>query len=274
MRADAASTQSALSLLSSAKRFLPLSFSELRPVSTSSQEPMHQWSRRGALQSGVTGPGSQTQYLSTWGVIPGTSFRSPEGNAKAVCEPPVCTANWHTCPGRAAHRKVTVCWALAAVARQIGAAMQSAVDRSRFFMAFPCSLFHHHPFGTVLLEDQAYGVNDLLVVMGLAVFDHLVFDFAALLVVHVVLVTETVVPAAIPGHQLVGVPLIGVGELGAGQLLHVDETVGVYISRETDRVGLRRADHRHRRQARKQQEFLHVQLQKLLICAVLRTASE
>ena len=42
--------------------------------------------------------GSQTQYLSACGVIPGTSFRSPEGNAKAICEPPVCTANWHTCP--------------------------------------------------------------------------------------------------------------------------------------------------------------------------------
>jgi hypothetical protein len=45
---------------------------------------MHQWSNRGALQSGVTGPGSQTQYLSACGVIPGTSFRSPEVNAKAI----------------------------------------------------------------------------------------------------------------------------------------------------------------------------------------------
>ena len=69
---------------------------------------MHQWSMRGAVQSAVTGPGSQTQYLSVCGVIPGTSFRSPEGNAKAICDPPVCTANWHTCPAGAAHRKVTV----------------------------------------------------------------------------------------------------------------------------------------------------------------------
>jgi hypothetical protein len=37
-----------------------------------------------ALQSDVIGPGSQTQYLSEWGVIPGTSFRSPEGKAKAI----------------------------------------------------------------------------------------------------------------------------------------------------------------------------------------------
>ncbi len=70
------------------------------------------------MQSGVTGPGSQTQYLSACGVIPGTSFRSPEGNAKVVWEPPVCTANWHTCPGGAAHRKVTVCCAFAEVAKQ------------------------------------------------------------------------------------------------------------------------------------------------------------
>jgi hypothetical protein len=94
-----------------AKRSLLASFLELSPESTSSQEPMHQWPRVGAVQSAVTGPGSQTQYLSACGVIPGTSFRSPEGNANAICDPPVCTANWHTCPAGAAHRKVTVCCA-------------------------------------------------------------------------------------------------------------------------------------------------------------------
>ena len=94
-----------------AKRSLLSSFLELSPESTSSQAPRHQWSRLGAVQSAVTGPGSQTQYLSACGVIPGTSFRSPEGNANAICDPPVCTANWHTCPAGAAHRKVTVCWA-------------------------------------------------------------------------------------------------------------------------------------------------------------------
>jgi hypothetical protein len=86
---------------------------------------VHQWSSRGALQSGVTGRGSQTQYLSACGTIPGTSFRSPEGNAKAICDPPLCTASWHTCPAGAAHRKVTVCWALAAVARLADAARQN-----------------------------------------------------------------------------------------------------------------------------------------------------
>ncbi len=42
-----------------------------------------------------------------------------------------------------------------------------------------------------------------------------------------------------------------------------------FVAPKTDRVGFRRADHRHRRQAREQQEFLHVQLQGLLIYAVL-----
>ena len=45
---------------------------------------MHAMIQPGALQSGVIGPGSQMQYLSACGVIPGTSFRSPEGKAKAI----------------------------------------------------------------------------------------------------------------------------------------------------------------------------------------------
>ena len=40
--------------------------------------------QKGVLQSGVTGPGSQTQYLSACGVTPGTSLRSPEGKAKLI----------------------------------------------------------------------------------------------------------------------------------------------------------------------------------------------
>ena len=68
-----------------------MSFSELSPVVTSIHEPRHHWPNRGALQSGVTGPGSQTQYLSAYGVIPGTSFRSPEGSAKLISDPPVRT---------------------------------------------------------------------------------------------------------------------------------------------------------------------------------------
>src|SRR5271166_3507791 len=116
----------------------------------------------------------------------GTSFRSPEGNAKAICEPPVCTANWHTCPAGAAHRNVTVCcasvcWAFAAVAKQISAPA-SAVDKSNFRIV--PSLFLHHPFGAHVLQVHGDGVNDLVVQVRLAIFDDEMLEFAALLVVH------------------------------------------------------------------------------------------
>ena len=53
--------------------------------------------------------------------------------------------------------------------------------------------------------------------MRLAIFDHLVLDFAALLEVGEVLVGEAVVPAAVPeGVERVGVFLVGVRELAAG----------------------------------------------------------
>ena len=57
-------------------------------------------------------------------------FRSPEGNAKAIRVPPVCTANWHTCPAGAAHRKITVCCALALLARPIDVTAQSAAQEA------------------------------------------------------------------------------------------------------------------------------------------------
>src|SRR5277367_6522844 len=157
-----------------------------------------------------------------------TSFCSPDGRAKVIWEPPVFTANWHTCPAGAAHRNVTVCCASAAVPSQIGAATPSAVAKSRFLIA--PSPFLHHPFGTVFLEHQADSVNDLLVGMRLAIFDHLVLDFAALLEVGEVLVREAVVPAAVPGRERVRVLLVGVGELAAGQSLHINEAVRVGVA--------------------------------------------
>ena len=69
-------------------------------------------------------------------------------------------------------------------------------------------------------------MNDRLVRMRLAIFDHLVLDFAALLEVGIVLVGEPVVPA----RQRVGVFLLCVGELAAGQRLYVDKAVGVGIA--------------------------------------------
>src|SRR5579863_3813117 len=126
------------------------------------------------------------------------SFRSPEGRANAIWDPAVFTANWHTCPAGAAQRKVTVCWAPAPPSATTKAAARSAKDKSCFLMA--PSLLQHHPLGAVLLEDQAHDMNDLFVLMLFAVFDYLVLDFASLLVVQVVLMSEAVVPAAVPGH--------------------------------------------------------------------------
>ena len=52
-----------------------------RDYSESARPARFNW---GALQSRVTGPGSHTQYLSTNGVTPATSRRSPEGRAKSM----------------------------------------------------------------------------------------------------------------------------------------------------------------------------------------------
>jgi len=51
--------------------------------------------------------------------------------------------------------------------------------------------------------------------------------------------------------------LISVGELAAGQRLDVDEAVRVGVSREIDRIGLRRADGRQRRGGRDEQQLFH-----------------
>jgi hypothetical protein len=119
--------------------------------------------------------------------------------AKVIWDPPVFTANWQTWPAGAAHRKVTVCRALAAVGTKIGAAKQSAAAKSRFLIG--PSLFLHHPFGAILFDHLADGMNDLLLGMRLAIFNHLVLDFATLLEVGEVLVGEAVVPAAVPGGE-------------------------------------------------------------------------
>jgi hypothetical protein len=91
------------------------------------------------------------------------------------------------------------CHAKMAPDSQIGAARQSAVDKSKVLIG--PSLLLHHPFSAVLLEQQADSVNDLLLGMRLAIFDHLVLDFATLLEVGKVLMREAVVPvraAALP----------------------------------------------------------------------------
>src|SRR5262249_3334675 len=108
-----------------------------------------------------------------------------------------------------------VCWARAPVARPADSSAHSAADRRSPFI-FPPSLLGHQPFGAIVLEDHGDRVDDPLILVRLAVFDHLVLDDAALLEVGVVLVRKTVVPAAVPTREGVCVFLIGVGELAAG----------------------------------------------------------
>jgi hypothetical protein len=88
---------------------------------------------------------------------------------------------------------------------------------------FP-SLLKHKPFSAIFFEDQADGVNDLLLRMRLAVLDHLMLDDAPLLEVGVVLVREAVVPTAVPAREGIRVFLIGVSELTASQRLNVNES--------------------------------------------------
>jgi hypothetical protein len=53
------------------------------------------------VQSAVTGPGSQTQYLSARGAMPATPCFSPDGNAKLTGPLAVRTVNWHVWPAGA-----------------------------------------------------------------------------------------------------------------------------------------------------------------------------
>src|SRR5208337_1890674 len=71
------------------------------------------------------------------------------------------------------------------------------------------SLFLHQPFGAHVLQIHSDRVNDLLVQMRLAVFNDEMLELSALLVVHLILVSEAVVPAAVPGHERIRVFLIG-----------------------------------------------------------------
>jgi len=80
-------------------------------------------------------------------------------------------------------------------------------------------------FGAHVLEHDADGVDDLLVLMRLAIFDDEVLSFAAFLVVHVVLVGETVVPTAVPRREGVSVLLVRLIPLSQVRLYVVDAPV-------------------------------------------------
>src|SRR5215204_6021543 len=82
------------------------------------------------------------------------------------------------------------------------------------------------------LQDGGDRVDDPDIRVGLAVYDDLVLEPHAARDVEEVFLRETVIPAAVPDHQLVGVLLPGSGKLSAGELLHVEITVRVGIGFE------------------------------------------
>src|SRR5215207_3406285 len=82
------------------------------------------------------------------------------------------------------------------------------------------------------LQDGGDRVDDPDIRVGLAVYDDLVLEPHAARDVEEVFLRETVIPAAVPDHQLIGVLLPGSGKLSAGELLHVEITVRVGIGFE------------------------------------------
>src|SRR5215204_4042765 len=82
------------------------------------------------------------------------------------------------------------------------------------------------------LQDGGDRVDDPDIRVGLAVYDDLVLEPHAARDVEEVFLRETVIPAAVPDHQLIGVLLPGSGKLSAGELFHVEITVRVGIGFE------------------------------------------
>src|SRR5215204_449239 len=79
------------------------------------------------------------------------------------------------------------------------------------------------------LQDGGDRVDDPDIRVGLAVYDDLVLEPHAARDVEEVFLRETVIPAAVPDHQLIGVLLPGSRKLSAGELFHVEITVRVGI---------------------------------------------
>src|SRR5829696_8797637 len=94
-------------------------------------------------------------------------------------------------------------------------------------------LFHLNATSdSLVLQDGGDRVDDPDIRVGLAVHDHLVLEPHPARDVEEVFLRETVIPAAVPDHQLIGVLLPGSGKLSAGELFHVEITVRVGIGFE------------------------------------------
>src|SRR5258708_38745961 len=82
------------------------------------------------------------------------------------------------------------------------------------------------------LEYDIERLDDAELRVSLAVHDQLVLGFPALSDIHVMLLCEAVVPAAVPGAQQVGLILPGAGELRACKSPDVETSFGVGIGAE------------------------------------------
>src|SRR5215471_4980008 len=89
-------------------------------------------------------------------------------------------------------------------------------------------------FSPIGLDHDVDRLDDLLVWVCLTVDDDPVLNRLGAIDEHHVLLSQSVVPAAVPDRQIIGVFLIGVRELSTGERLDIDITVLVCIGGQID----------------------------------------
>src|SRR5215207_4895181 len=110
---------------------------------------------------------------------------------------------------------------------------RSPLCLTRLAVSFETALLHlDSARGPLVLQHHCNRIDDADLRVRLAVHDDLVLEPHPAGGVEEVLLGKTVVPAAVPDHQLVGILLPGSGKLSAGELLHVEITVRVGIGFE------------------------------------------
>src|ERR1700735_4987472 len=112
------------------------------------------------------------------------------------------------------------------------APIPSIVDRGRWKPNLLLQL--DATLGPVVFENDIDGLDDLLAGIGLAINDDLVLQLSGAADQHDVLLGKAVIPAAIPGGQIVRVFLECACQLSAGQFLNIDISVGARIGLEFD----------------------------------------
>ena len=81
----------------------------------------------------------------------------------------------------------------------------------------------------IFFEDHIHCVNDLLARVFFAVNDDFVLQRLRTINLHLVVLSEAIIPAAIPNRQIISVLLKRIGELFTRQCLNVDVAVLVRI---------------------------------------------